>query len=89
MRFPQRTGKQKKERRGNNILRGPCPTSKVIGWAFPTYSDSFDALTFHFKSRYMQAKTAPLFPDCPDPNNHTETILITKLFDQWLRHIPS
>ena len=30
-----------------------------------------------------------MFPDCPHPNNHTETRLITTLFGQYLRCIPT
>ena len=30
-----------------------------------------------------------MFPGCPDPNNHTETVLITMLLDPQLRGIPS
>ena len=30
-----------------------------------------------------------LFPGCSDLNNHTETILITTLFGQWLKRLSS
>ena len=45
--------------------------------------------TWNQRALGMQTESAHLFPGHPDPNNHTETLLIPTLFGQCLGHISS